>query len=141
MDKYKIDDLSDEENNHLLECLEDYRAKKTKEQELEKSYQDIMSTQGFDALGRFTDHFETGLERVVWTIFDERKEGYAAHVQYEQGDKITLLDRQGVKIREPITLDSRSAEWAEYFEMCTTLRIDPFGNSNYFVGLTKKKKD
>ncbi|MBU2638455.1 MAG: hypothetical protein KJ955_05765 [Nanoarchaeota archaeon] len=139
MGKHKIGGLSTKENNYLLECLADYRASKAKKQALEKLYKDIMGAQGFDALGRLTSHFETGLERAVWVIWDERKEGYAAHVECKEGDKITLLDEQGIKIREPITLDSRSAGWAEYFEMCAELGIDPNDDFKYFIGLTKSK--
>ncbi|MFA5887467.1 MAG: hypothetical protein WC852_02045, partial [Candidatus Nanoarchaeia archaeon] len=125
MGKHNIGGLSKDESNYLLGCLEDYRAKKTKEQKLERLYQDIIGAQGFDALGRFASFFETGLERVVWAICDERKSGHGAYVECKEGDKITLLNEQGVKIREPITLDSRSAGWAEYHEMCATLGISP----------------
>lgn len=141
MTKHRITGLSDDEKEYLTKQLNNYRIKKAEKEKLNRFYQDTITAHGFDALGRFESYFETGLERVVWTIWDERKEGYEACVQYHEGDQITLLDASGAKIREPITLDSRSTVWAEYHEMHTKLGIDPKSyNTKYYVGLTKNKK-
>lgn len=144
MGRYRISGLSGNEKKHLTASLKLYRAEKAKKRQLGLFYQGIMDAYGFDGVGRFTSHFETGLERVVWVILDERKEGYAAHMQYGAGDKITLLSAKGFPIRAPLTLDEGSALWAEYNEMCTRLGIDPKDDFRYYIGLniglTKAKK-
>ncbi|MFH1065517.1 MAG: hypothetical protein V1734_03365 [Nanoarchaeota archaeon] len=139
MKTFRITGLTDDEKQYLANLLDNYRAKKQKAQSLDNFYASIMQANGFDAVGRFSSYFETGLERVVWVIEDERKEGFAAFVPYEEGDKITLLDGNGVKLKGPLTLDSANAVWADYFEICKNLGIDPKDDCKYLAGLTKKK--
>ncbi len=100
-----------------------------------------MDAYGFDAVGRFTNYFETGLERVVWAIVDERKGGHSALIEYQEGDKITLLDERGIRITDTIILDANNAEWADYFGMCALLGIDPKDDFKYYIGLAKGRKD
>lgn len=140
MKKYNLTGLSDDEKKYLTQQLGNYRTKRAAKEKINQFYQDTMAAHGFDHLGRFESLVEMGLERTVWLILDESKD-YDLEVEYKKGDRITLLDASGAKIRKSITLDKNSAIWADYYEMCARLKIEPdLNNSKYYVGLTRSKQ-
>ncbi|MEK6969228.1 MAG: hypothetical protein AABW48_02260 [Nanoarchaeota archaeon] len=139
MKKYNLTGLSDDEKKYLTQQLGDYRTKRAAKEKINQFYQDTIAAYGFDHLGRFESFTEMGLERTIWLILDESKD-QDRDVEYKKGDRITLLDASGAKIRKPITLDKNSI-WGDYHEMCDLLKIKPdLNNSKYYVGLTRSKK-
>lgn len=139
MKKYNLTGLSDDEKKYLTQQLGDYRTKRAAKEKINQFYQNIINAYGFDHLGLFESVTEMGLERTIWLILDESKD-QDRDVEYKKGDRITLLDASGAKIRKPITLDENSVG-GDYYEMCTRLGIKPdLNNSKYYVGLTRSKK-
>jgi len=57
--------------------------------------------------GVIEDYFETGCEGIMWTFYEDGKEGYGGLHNLEAGDHLTILDDDGSELFSGIIKPNR----------------------------------